>query len=133
MFSPHILHFMIVIIILHVKFDQVRLVTNSAYNYLFRELLGTNKGSTRIFNFVYLMTMLFGLILGSDSPSMQETCEGTLRFSGYWILTNVCFTRPTFSLPLHPSLLARVLPSKAEHSPTVSLLHPTASANRLEL
>ena len=39
--------------------------------------------------------------------------------------------KPTFSLPLRPTQLARVLPSKAERSPTDSFLHPTASADRL--
>lgn len=39
--------------------------------------------------------------------------------------------KPTFSLPLRPPLLARVLPSKAERSPTDAFLHPTASADRL--
>ncbi|KAJ7941392.1 Photosystem II CP47 reaction center protein [Quillaja saponaria] len=32
--------------------------------------------------------------------------------------------KPTFSLPLRPPLLARVLPSKAERSPTDAFLHP---------
>lgn len=39
--------------------------------------------------------------------------------------------KPTFSLPLRPPPLARVLPSKAERSPTDVFLHPTASADRL--
>ncbi len=39
--------------------------------------------------------------------------------------------KPTFSLPLRPTLLARVLRSKAERSPTDLFLHPTASADRL--
>lgn len=38
--------------------------------------------------------------------------------------------KPTFSLPLRPPLLAQILPSKAERSPT-DVLHPTASADRL--
>ncbi|KAI9117957.1 hypothetical protein K1719_011099 [Acacia pycnantha] len=37
--------------------------------------------------------MPFGLILGSDSLSVGEPCGGTLRFSGHWILTNVCVTQ----------------------------------------
>ncbi|KAL2232484.1 UNVERIFIED_CONTAM: putative protein ORF91 [Sesamum indicum] len=36
---------------------------------------------------------LSGLILGPDSPSVDEPCGGTLRFSGHWILTNVCVTQ----------------------------------------
>ncbi|KAK4336583.1 hypothetical protein RND71_043920 [Anisodus tanguticus] len=28
-----------------------------------------------------------------DSPSVDEPCGGTLRFSGHWILTNVCVTQ----------------------------------------
>ncbi|KAJ7942008.1 Photosystem II CP47 reaction center protein [Quillaja saponaria] len=39
--------------------------------------------------------------------------------------------KPTFSLPLRPPLLARVLPSKAERSPTDAFLHPTASGRSL--
>ncbi|KAG6631873.1 hypothetical protein I3843_13G105100 [Carya illinoinensis] len=39
--------------------------------------------------------------------------------------------KPTFSLLLHPPLLAQVLPPKAELSPTDAFLHPTASADRL--
>ncbi|KAL5573227.1 hypothetical protein UlMin_022824 [Ulmus minor] len=39
------------------------------------------------------LTMPFGLILGPDSPSVDEPCGGTLRFSGHWILTNVCVTQ----------------------------------------
>ncbi len=39
--------------------------------------------------------------------------------------------KPTFSLPLRLPPLARVLPSKAERSPTDAFLHPTASADRL--
>ncbi|KAL5582839.1 hypothetical protein UlMin_015281 [Ulmus minor] len=38
-------------------------------------------------------TTPFGLILGPDSPSVDEPCGGTLRFSGHWILTNVCVTQ----------------------------------------
>nr|GMD09115.1 F-box/LRR-repeat protein [Ipomoea batatas] len=33
------------------------------------------------------------MILGPDSPSVDEPCGGTLRFSGHWILTNVCVTQ----------------------------------------
>ena len=39
--------------------------------------------------------------------------------------------KPTFSLPLRPPPLARVLLPKAERSPTDAFLHPTASADRL--
>jgi len=35
----------------------------------------------------------FGLILGPDSPSVDEPCGGTLGFSGHWILTNVWVTQ----------------------------------------
>ncbi|KAK1408384.1 hypothetical protein QVD17_40112 [Tagetes erecta] len=35
----------------------------------------------------------FPLKLGPDSPSVDEPCRGTLRFSGHWILTNVCVTQ----------------------------------------
>jgi hypothetical protein len=37
----------------------------------------------------------------------------------------------TFSLPLHPHMLASVLPSEAERSPTDVFLHPIASTDRL--
>ncbi|GFP89957.1 photosystem i p700 chlorophyll a apoprotein a2 [Phtheirospermum japonicum] len=35
-------------------------------------------------------TMPFDLILGHYSHYVDEPCEGILRFSGHWILTNVC-------------------------------------------
>ena len=38
-------------------------------------------------------TTPFGLVLGPDSPSTDEPTEGTLRFSGHWILTNVFVTQ----------------------------------------
>lgn len=38
-------------------------------------------------------TTPFGLALGPDSPSMDEPSGGILRFSGHWILTNVCVTQ----------------------------------------
>ncbi|KAI9082764.1 hypothetical protein K1719_035338 [Acacia pycnantha] len=60
--------------------------------------------------------MPFGLILGSDSLSVDEPCGGTLRFSGHWILTNVCVTQA--------DILTRVLPSMAECSSTDEFLHP---------
>ncbi|KAL1095344.1 hypothetical protein V6Z11_D06G150000 [Gossypium hirsutum] len=41
--------------------------------------------------------------------------------------------KPTFSLSLHLLPLTRVLPSKAERSPTDAFLHSTASADRLAL
>nr|GEW76204.1 signal anchor, putative [Tanacetum cinerariifolium] len=31
--------------------------------------------------------------LGPDSPYVDEPLGGTLRFSGHWILTNVCITQ----------------------------------------
>ncbi|KAI5353906.1 hypothetical protein L3X38_006800 [Prunus dulcis] len=49
-------------------------------------------GSTGIFT-CCPSTTPFGLILGPDSPSVDEPCGGTLRFSGHWILTNVCVTQ----------------------------------------
>jgi hypothetical protein len=50
--------------------------------------------------------MPFSLILGPDSPSVDEPCGGTLRFLGHWILTNVCVTQAdilasTLSTPAH--------------------------------
>ena len=40
-----------------------------------------------------LSTTPFGLALRPDSPSKDEPSEGTLRFSGHWILTNVFVTQ----------------------------------------
>ncbi|WZZ86975.1 hypothetical protein YC2023_115554 [Brassica napus] len=54
-------------------------------------------------------TTPFGLILGPDSPSVDEPCGGTLGFSGHWILTMFALLKPTFSLPLRPPPLARLL------------------------
>ncbi|EXC01914.1 hypothetical protein L484_018826 [Morus notabilis] len=53
---------------------------------------GPTRGSTGIFT-CCPSTTPFGLILGPDSPSVDEPCRGTLRFSGHWILTNVCVTQ----------------------------------------
>ncbi|MCD9559807.1 hypothetical protein HAX54_018107, partial [Datura stramonium] len=53
---------------------------------------GPTRGSTGIFT-CCPSTTPFGLILGPDSPSVDEPCGGTLRFSGHWILTNVCATQ----------------------------------------
>ncbi|AES86353.1 hypothetical protein MTR_4g006070 [Medicago truncatula] len=53
---------------------------------------GPTRGSTGIFT-CCPSTTPFGLILGPDSPSVDEPCGGTLRFSGHWILTNVCVTQ----------------------------------------
>jgi hypothetical protein len=52
-------------------------------------------------------------------------------FSGHWILANVFITQATFSLLLHPHLLALVLPSEAERSPTDVFLHPIALTDHL--
>ncbi len=52
----------------------------------------------------------FRLILGPDSPSVDEPCGGTLRFSGHWILTNVCVTQADI-LAFASSTLARAGPS----------------------
>nr|YP_010833499.1 hypothetical protein QLP06_mgp114 [Jatropha curcas]WFG81125.1 hypothetical protein [Jatropha curcas] len=54
-----------------------------------------------------------------------------LGFRGIGFSPMFALLKPTFSLPLRPPLLARVLPSKAERSPTDAFLHPTASADRL--
>ncbi|KAK7296091.1 hypothetical protein VNO77_50775 [Canavalia gladiata] len=53
---------------------------------------GPTRGSTGIFT-CCPSTTPFGLILGPDSPSVDEPCGGTLRFSRHWILTNVCVTQ----------------------------------------
>ncbi len=63
-------------------------------------------------------TTPFGLILGPDSPSLDEPTEGTLRLSGHWILTNVCVTQAdilTSALSTSTSVDAS---PRAERSPT---------------
>jgi len=55
-------------------------------------------------------TTPFGLILGPDSPSVDEPCGGTLGFSGHWILTNVCVTQADI-LASASSSTARASPS----------------------
>lgn len=47
--------------------------------------------------------------------------------------TSSPINKPAFSLPLHPQLLARWLPSKAEHSPIYLFLHPINLAYSLAL
>nr|GMC67403.1 signal anchor, putative [Ipomoea batatas] len=62
------------------------------------------------------------------TPSVDEPWGGTLRFSGHWILANVCLTQ-TDILASASSTPARAEASiKAEHSPIDVFLHPTASA-----
>ena len=84
--------------------------------------MGLRRGSTGIFT-CCPSTTPFGLILGPDSPSVDEPCGGTLRFSGHWILTNVCVTQADILASASSTrLLARVLPPKAERSPTDAFL-----------
>ena len=71
-----------------------------------------------------------GLVLGPDSPSMDEPCEGTLRFSGHWILTNVCVTQAdilTSALSTTPSGIASPLGGTLPYL----VIAITASAGRL--
>ncbi|KAL2225086.1 UNVERIFIED_CONTAM: hypothetical protein Sindi_2965700, partial [Sesamum indicum] len=91
---------------------------------------GPTRGSTGIFT-CCPSTTPFGLILGPDSPSVDEPCGGTLRFSGHWILTNVCVTQADILASASSTAARAGLPSKAERSPTDVFLHPTASADRL--
>ncbi|MCI24633.1 cell wall-associated hydrolase, partial [Trifolium medium] len=51
-----------------------------------------------------------------DSPSVDEPSGGTLRFSGHWILTNICVTQSdilvsALSNPARQVCLAVKLPS----------------------
>ena len=64
---------------------------NPAFFYLLRPSLPT-KSSTGILT-CFPSTTPFGLALGPDSPSMDEPSGGILRFTGHWILTNVCVTQ----------------------------------------
>ncbi|XLT62555.1 hypothetical protein HN873_019079, partial [Arachis hypogaea] len=64
-------------------------------------------------------------------PPWTNLAEEPLGFRGIGFSPTFALLKPTFSLPLRPPLLARVLSSKAERSPTDSFLHPTASADRL--
>jgi hypothetical protein len=80
-----------------------------------------------------LSTTPFGLALRPDSPSMDEPSEGTLRFSGHWILTNVFVTQAdilTSAVSTHPyekaSPTCRTLPYRYSF-----IEYPTASADSL--
>ncbi|KAG6521465.1 hypothetical protein ZIOFF_018586 [Zingiber officinale] len=64
-------------------------------------------------------------------PPWMNLAEEPLGFRGIGFSPMFALLKPTFSLPLRPHLLARVLRSKAERSPTDAFLHPTASADRL--
>ncbi|KAG6516207.1 hypothetical protein ZIOFF_026657 [Zingiber officinale] len=64
-------------------------------------------------------------------PPWTNLAEEPLGFRGIGFSPMFALLKPTFSLPLRPHLLARVLRSKAERSPTDAFLHPTASADRL--
>ncbi|KAG9438477.1 hypothetical protein H6P81_021583 [Aristolochia fimbriata] len=91
---------------------------------------GPTRGSTGIFT-CCPSTTPFGLILGPDSPSVDEPCGGTLRFSGHWILTNVCVTQADILASASSTPARAGAFPKAERSPTDAFLHPTASADRL--
>jgi hypothetical protein len=61
---------------------------------------------------------------------MDEPCEGTLRFSGHWILTNVCVTQAdilTSASSTNPSGLASPLGGTLPYL----VIAITASAGRL--
>ncbi|KAG6498235.1 hypothetical protein ZIOFF_046147 [Zingiber officinale] len=64
-------------------------------------------------------------------PPWTNLEEEPLGFRGIGFSPMFALLKPTFSLPLRPHLLARVLRSKAERSPTDAFLHPTVSADRL--
>ncbi|CAN6462614.1 unnamed protein product [Victoria cruziana] len=64
-------------------------------------------------------------------PLWTDLAEESLGFWGIGFSPIFALLKPTFSLPLRPHLLAQVLHSKAERSPTDAFLHPTASADRL--
>eukprot|EP01041_Mallomonas_annulata_P005539 gene5539-11160_t len=52
------------------------------------------EGSLALLGILYLPTCVgLSLILGPDSPSVDEPCGGNLRFSEHWILTNVFVTQ----------------------------------------
>ena len=67
--------------------------------------------------------MPFGLILGPDSPSVDELCGGILKFSRHWILTNVCITQANFLASTSSThLLVWVFPFEEECSLTNTFL-----------
>ncbi|KAG9438580.1 hypothetical protein H6P81_021475 [Aristolochia fimbriata] len=71
-------------------------------------------------------TLARGIFSTPSYPALKKQGFRGIGFSPMFALL-----KPTFSLPLRPHLLARVLSSKAERSPTDAFLHPTASADRL--
>jgi hypothetical protein len=76
-----------------------------------------NKNSTGILT-CFPSTTPFGLVLGPDSPPMDEPSGGTQRFSGHWIHTNVFVTQAdilTSALSIH--IYMKTSP-KTERSPT---------------
>ncbi|CAN6453970.1 unnamed protein product [Victoria cruziana] len=64
-------------------------------------------------------------------PPWTNLAEESLGFWGIGFSPMFSLLKPTFSLPLCPHLLVRVLHSKAERSPIDAFLHPTALADRL--
>ncbi|KAK8985154.1 hypothetical protein V6N11_011993 [Hibiscus sabdariffa] len=64
-------------------------------------------------------------------PLWTNLAEEPLGFRGIGFSPMFALLKPTFSLPLRLLPLTRVLPPKAERSPTDAFLHPTASADRL--
>ena len=104
---------------------------NPAYLCLLRPSVPT-KNSTGILTCLPSATP-FGLALGPDSPSMDEPSGGILRFSGHWILTNVCVTQADILTSasstltyINASPYSRTLPYRYFY-----FKYPTASAGRL--
>ena len=105
---------------------------NPAYLCLLRPSVPT-KSSTGILTCLPSATP-FGLALGPDSPSMDEPSGGILRFTGHWILTNVCVTQADILTSasstltyINASPYSRTLPYRY----FIFFKYPTASAGRL--
>ena len=75
---------------------------------------------------------MFSLVLGPDSPPMDEPSGGTLRFSGHWILTNVFVTQADI-LTSASSTLTYINASPYSRTLPYRYLskYPTASAGHL--
>ncbi|KAK9080969.1 hypothetical protein Scep_031002 [Stephania cephalantha] len=68
------------------------------------------------FSWEYGMGYFSAVAPGPDSPPVDEPCGGTLRFSGHWILTNVCVTQAD-SLASASSTPARANASLRRNAP----------------
>ena len=102
---------------------MVRLSTNRTSHRLFLSIAGVpwdefieREGILTFFP----SSTSFDLLLGAASPTVDEPCCGTLRFTGHWILTNVFVTQANILTSATSTNPYRKASHEAERSSTTS-------------